>query len=222
MKEDLVIFGASGHGRAALDAALTMNKFKFKGWIDNSLPHNALVQGKPVLGGSDILKKLLEKKGDSLKIFFAVSNNYNRMLLFNEFCKDFGEDIITTIIHKNSSISSLSIISKGSLIMSNVSINNDCKIGKAVIINTSSSIDHDNDIEDFSSVLPGSITGGNVKIGECSCICMGSIVSHNVTIGSHSYIGAGSLVLKDVSEYSYGFGIPFNKMRNRGVDEKHF
>lgn len=218
---NLIIFGASGHGIVALDAALSTKKFNFMGWIDNNIKEGLTVRGFEVLGQENKLQELFAKQ-DDLKIFLAISNNYTRYIVYERLRKFLSIESFATIKHSSAIISKDCKIGLGSLILGGAVINPNVNIGIQTIINTSCSIDHDCVVSNFSSILPGTILAGNVIVGERSCLCMSTSVAHEVNIGKDSYVGAGSLVLSDVDNLSFGYGNPYKKIKNRAVDERHF
>jgi len=218
--KDLIIIGASGHGKSCLDAAISSGDFNFLGWLDNSKEIGETVFGYKVLGKTSDLFRSLENYPDA-HYFLAISNNWSRYLVYTEF-KELVDIKWTSIIHSNAYISSTAKIGVGVLMLSGVNLGPGCIVDDFCILNTSSSLDHDSRMASFSSLLPGVITAGNVSIGLRTCICIGSSISHSVEVGDDVCVGGGSLVLKNIPSNIFGYGVPFKSVRSRGKDEKHF
>ena len=63
MKKELIIIGASGHGKSCLDAALSAKEFNFLGWLDND-NETSEVFGYKVLGKTRDLPRFVKKNLD--------------------------------------------------------------------------------------------------------------------------------------------------------------
>ncbi|WP_439646644.1 acetyltransferase [Piscibacillus salipiscarius] len=204
MSRDLIIVGASGHGKVAVDVANQMNKWENIYFLDDNDKLNE-INGHKVIGNIDSAKEY--KNG--YDFFVAIGDNYIRQKVYN-FLVKFDVNIIT-LIHPNSTISDSVLIGEGTIVMPGAVINADSTVGKCCIINTSASIDHDNRIRDFVHISPGSNLGGNVIVENMSWIGIGSTILNNVCIGEGIIIGASSLVLRSIKESGTYVGIPVQK-----------
>ncbi len=201
--KQLVILGASGHGKVVADIA-KKNGYEEIVFLDDneSLTKcgNYLVKGKcsdtnkyhcdmiVAIGNTEIRKKIQEKlehKGYSIPV----------------------------LIHPDAVIGENVIIGKGTVVMAGVVINSDSSIGKGCIINTCSSIDHDCKIGDFVHISVGSHLAGTVYIQDRTWLGIGAIVSNNISICQDCMIGAGAVVTKNINESGTYVGIPAGKIK---------
>lgn len=221
MKKRLLIIGASGHGKVALDATLKQDEYEVVGWLDSNLVTGSNVLGYEILGKTQEVKEIAIKYNiDSY--FIAISNNYVRKKVFEYLNKECPNLSFATIIHPGSIIGLGSTIEAGSLILSGsiVGVSSIIKIGS--ILNSKATLEHDGIMNSWSSILPGVCTGGNIVLGSLSYICIGSIISHNIKIGDNSVVGAGSVVLKDQPSDSVIMGTPAIAKRFRSEEENPF
>jgi len=187
---NLGIIGAGGHGKVIGDTAYSAgykNIFYFDSFIKKI---NFKLHGK-FIGKLDKIYKYKD-----LKFIVALGDNNKRYQIFKNL--EINNFKIATIIHPTASVSKLSYLGKGSVVMPNAVININTKIAKGCIINTGSTIDHDCSIKKFTHICPGVNIAGNVKIGEFSLVGIGSKIIPNIIIGSKVTIGAGSIILKNI------------------------
>ena len=135
----------------------------------------------------------------------AIGNNKIRKRLAEGVLK--GKRF-TTIISKNSTYHSSSIIEKGTQIMAGVVIQIGTIVGSHSIINTAASVDHDCILNKYTFIGPNATLCGGVLIGECSFIGAGAIILPYIKIGKNCMIGAGSVVTKDIPDNCTAYGNP--------------
>lgn len=205
MKEQLIIIGASGHGKVVADIAIKMNRWEEIGFLDDDEFLDECL-GLKVLGKSSDAYKYKE----AAEFFVAIGNNDTREKLQEKLIKEGLE--IATLIHPNAEIASEVEIGIGTAIMAGVVINPSTKIGKGCIINTSSSIDHDNIIEDYVHISPGVNLAGTVYVGKGSWLGIGSVVNNNINICSKTIIGAGSVLINNTYSGGVYLGVPAKKI----------
>ncbi|CEG22027.1 UDP-N-acetylbacillosamine N-acetyltransferase [Planococcus massiliensis] len=209
-KQNLLIIGASGHGKVVADTALKMNKWQRIAFLDDD-------ESLKVSLGFDIIgtSKDIEAYINDWDIFVAIGNNTIREKIQVELQAQGATFPI--LIHPSAAIGKEVEIAEGTVIMAGVVINSSTKIGRGCIINTSATVDHDNLIEDFAHISPGVHLAGTVIIGKGTWIGIGSIVSNNLEIISGAILGAGAVVLKDINETGVYVGVPARRI-NYGKD----
>lgn len=206
MKRDLIIIGASGHGKVCADIAFKMNQWNQIYFLDDNESIKQCMDFE-VLGKVEEFKKYL----DTSDFFVGIGHNQIRRRIFEEL-QLFNANLVT-LIHPNSVIGISVEIGIGSAVMAGVVINSDTKIGKCCIVNTSSSIDHDNQIGDFVHIAPGVRLSGTVKVGPNSWLGVGSVYKNNITICENVVIGAGAVVIKDIDTSGTYVGVPIRKSK---------
>lgn len=205
MKDKLLIIGASGHGKVALDIAFKMNKWKTIAFLDDNEAIKKCM-GLPVVGRIDDSFKYKEEAD----FFVAIGNNSIREKIQEKLKLDHFS--IISLTHPNSTIGMGTKIGEGTIIMAGVVVNSPTIIGNGCIINTNCTIEHDNLIEDYVHISSGANLGGTVRIGKRSWICIGSTVINNINICNDCKIGAGAVVVRDITESGTYIGVPAKKI----------
>ena len=191
--KQLLIIGASGHGKVVADIA-KKNGYEDISFLDDN---EKLTEcgGYPIVGKCD---RYVEYDCD---IFVAIGNPEIR----ERFCKEIlnaGKNI-PVLIHPSASVEENVSIGEGTLIVAGAVINPGTVIGNGCIINTCASVDHDCVISDFVHVSVGAHIAGTVQIGARTWIGAGVTVSNNINICSDCVIGAGAVVVQNFTGGGY-------------------
>ncbi|MFP4845901.1 acetyltransferase [Winogradskyella sp. PE311] len=218
--KNIVIYGASGHGKMIADIILKNNEYNIIGFIDSYRPINDNIYGFKVIGNLDMLHQLIEEQ-DIYGAIIGIGDNYTRRNVYHKIAEISPSIEFISAIHPSAILANDVKIPQGVVIMPNVVINANAKIGEFTLLNTKSSLGHDSVMSNFSSLASGAIISGNVKIGTCSAICLSASIIQNIVIGNHTIIGAGSLVLKSIGDYKQAFGLPINTIKDREANSKY-
>ncbi len=196
--KNLIIIGASGHGKVIADIAIK-NGYVDIVFLDDDEKIKSCA-GFPVVG------KTCEAANMTGDKFIAIGNAKVR--------EEIQSTVKTvTLVHPDAIISRRVEIGLGTVVMAGVVINSDAVIGRGCIINTGASVDHDCMIEDFSHISVGAHVAGTCHIGKGTWIGAGSIVSNNVSICSDCMVGAGAVVINGINEPGTYIGIPAEKIK---------
>ncbi len=207
-RENLIIIGASGHGKVVADIAIHLKCYKNIAFLDDDDSIKTAL-GHDVIGPiSDVFK--YKENSD---VFIAIGNNKRREEI-QELLEIQGFSI-PILVHPQSIVGMEVTIGQGTVIMAGVIVNCSTKIGKGCIINTGASLDHDNVIEDYVHISPGAMLAGTVKIGRASWLGIGSIVRNNINITRNCIIGAGAGVFNDINVAGTYVGIPARRILDR-------
>ena len=199
----LLIIGAGGHGVVVADAAEASQEWSQIVFIDDAYPSIGKVAEWSVLGDVSALRKL-SKEIDAAVV--AVGNNTIRMNLLAD-VERAGIPLVS-IIHPCASVSRLSQIGCGTVLLANSVVNARSTIGKGCIVNTAATVDHDCQVADGVHVAPGANLAADVKVGERSWIGAGATVLEQIAIGSEVLVGAGAAVIRDVDNGLVVVGVP--------------
>lgn len=201
MKE-VVIVGASGHGKVVADIVLKSGDKVF-GFLDDNPKVGNFFCGFPVLGSTDDWIKVQEKS-----FIIAIGNPEIREALSQKIRAEFY-----TAIHPSAQISLLDIhIEEGTTIMANAVINSGAYVGRHCIINSAAVVEHDNHISDFVHISVGAKVAGTVNIGARTWIGMGACINNNLSICSDCMVGAGAVVVKNIEKSGTYIGVPAKLM----------
>ncbi len=199
MSESLIIIGAGGHGRVALDIAKKIGNFHEILFLDDA---EIMDKGITVVGKVSDYPQYVK----SHIFFVAIGNNFTRRKIQTELRVN-GAKIIS-LVHPDAVICEDVQMSDGCIVMAGTVINTGSTIGDGVIINTGSTIDHDCIIGNYVHISIGAHLAGSVEIGDCTFVCAGVTVINNIRICEECTIGAGAVVVDDILTKGLYIGMP--------------
>ena len=201
--KQLVIIGASGHGKVVADIA-KKNGYERIVFLDDN---EALTECSDYA----IVGKCCSYAEHNCDFIVAIGNPAIREKFLNELEQN-GKNV-PILVHPNASIAENVKIGKGTVIVAGAVVNPGAIIGKGCIINTGASVDHDCTVADYVHVSVGAHVAGSVKIGERTWLGAGSTVINNINICADCMIGAGAVVVKDICKKGTYIGVPARIMR---------
>lgn len=204
MTKELVIVGASGHGKVIADIAELLG-FTVK-FYDDAYPSKTHIEHWPIHGTCADLIAVNSTRVVPADVVVAIGNNTirkDKALLLQQH----GFSLIS-LIHPTAVISQYAAIAEGTVIFAGAVINAFAKVGVGCIINTAAVVEHDCIISDFTHICPNVALAGGVVVGSKSWVGIGSQVKQLVTIGDNCLIGAGSTVVKNIPDNVTAFGSP--------------
>lgn len=201
---NLVIVGASGHGKVIADIAEKVGYTDIVFLDDNPKVESCGIY--KVVGGC---KSALSYKNADFIV--AIGNTKVRRKIQSELI-EMGLHIVS-LIHPSAVIASNVKIGVGTVVMAGAVINPCSVIGQGCIINTCASVDHDCRIGDYVHVSVGAHVAGTVIIGDNSWVGAGATVSNNIEITNECMIGAGAVVIADITEHGTYVGVPAKKLK---------
>ena len=202
---DLVLWGASGHGKVVLDVARGMGRFKTISFIDDACEEPAReFCGCQVFGASRYLQ-LLKDKGCS-QYLVSIGKNEMRAACFQ---RAFDHGLLpATLVHPSAVISESARLENGTVVMAKVVINAGAQIGKNCIVNTAAVVEHDCRVGDHVHLSPGVLLGGGVTVHPFAHVGIGAIALPGAEIGEGAIVGAGAVVLHSVPPGATVVGVP--------------
>lgn len=207
MEIELIIIGASGHGKVVADLAEKCG-YKVKGFLDD----NADIEehfGYPVLGEVRLAEERnTEKDWQTCEFVIAIGDNAIRRKIAQRYRKlQFA-----TLVHPAAVLRKGVCVGAGTVVMAGAVINADAKVEQHCIINTGAIVEHDCRIREYTHISPGAVVAGTVKIGEMCHIGAGAVLKNNITVSSQITVGAGSVVVKDLTDSGVYAGVPAKKI----------
>ena len=199
----LLIFGAGGHGRVLVDAALLAHQFKSIVVSDRKLPDHQT----ELLPG---IRLLTPDAAFALApaVHIAIGNNHFRQ----KESAAWGHDHLVSVVHPAAVVSSFSTLGVGCFVAAGAVVGPLAQVGTGVIINHGAVVDHDVEIGAFSHIAPNASLGGHAKLGQRVLIGSGAVVLPSVVIGDDVTVGAGSVVIVDLPESGTYAGLPAKKI----------
>ncbi|MBK9137237.1 MAG: acetyltransferase [Verrucomicrobia bacterium] len=196
----LIVFGAGGHGKVVVEAAL-LSGWQV-GWVVDDSPRRSEVLGIAV-SRHDLSGRVVE---GGTRFIVAVGDNRSRARIFDELIRKGLESVVVThpaaIVSAHAQLGGGTFVGAGAVVMAGT------RMGKDVIVNTAASVDHDCEIGDHVHICPGVRLAGEAKIGSFAMIGTGAVVLPRVRVGQHCVVGAGAVVTRDLPEYSVSVGVP--------------
>src|ERR1022692_1044177 len=171
-KPDLIIYGAGGHGRVVVDAALAAG-WTIQSWIDDHPP--SLTQWDiSIVASKDVVWGTLTSR----KFIVAIGDNRIRADVYRRLC-ELGL-IPALVIHPSAVISHFARIGEGTMVAADVVVNPVASIGENCILNTGCSVDHDCRMGPHAHLCPGVRLAGMVVVGAGTTIGTGAVVTTNL------------------------------------------
>lgn len=199
--KQLLIIGASGHGKVVADIA-ELNGYESILFFDDNDKLEKCGKYSVVGKSTDIMKY----DGD---VIVAIGNAKIR----EKFQNSMQHRKFPVLIHPNAVVADSVCIGAGTVVMAGTVLNPFSTIGNGCIINTGASVDHDCDIGNYVHVSVGAHISGTVCVGDRTWIGVGVSVSNNLNICSDCMIGAGAVVVKNIEESGTYLGVPVRKVK---------
>lgn len=211
MADRVVVLGAGGFGREALDVLeatiFAGNQAELLGVVDSgpsSLDlHRLAVRGIPYLGPEE--EWLRSTVGDE-RFIIAIGDPRIRRAAALRFTA--AGLLPISITHPRAVVGSQATIGDGVVIASGVQVSTNVTLGDHVHLNPGCIIGHDAALGEFVSVNPGAIVSGGVTAESTSLVGAGSIVLQGLTVGKDAIVGAGACVTRDIAPGTTVVGVP--------------
>ncbi|MEP2237828.1 MAG: NeuD/PglB/VioB family sugar acetyltransferase [Maribacter sp.] len=218
--QNVIIFGASGHGSVVLDCLEKEGKYNIIGFVDSFKEKGFKINGYQVLGNEIDLPFLISRYNIDGGIV-AIGDNWIRKIIVDRILKISPNFNFVNTVHPKAILGKDILIGCGNVFMPGSIVNANSIIHDFCIINTNSSLGHDGIMDSYSSLAPSVCTGGSLKLGRYSAISLGVNIVNGVEIGQHSVIGAGSLVVDHFGDNVIAYGSPARIVRKRTVGEPY-
>lgn len=209
--DEVVIFGAGGHGRVVLDILAQAQTYTPIGFLDNNRElHGRRVDGLPVLGGIDDAPRLFDE-GRRLAIIAIGDNGVRRDIARS--VERIGFRLINAI-HPSARLATNVTLGKGLVIAAGALVCAHVQIGDYCILNTGCIVDHESMIGMATHVCPGVRLAGHVVAESGAFVGIGATVVQNVRIGFEAIVGAGAVVVQDVEPMTTVVGVPARPIKH--------
>lgn len=206
MKLPLVLFGASGHGKVVMDAALECG-LEVALVADDQPSRQTLLGVRVVSSDAPEFRNL-----GGFSFVVSIGANQARARVYARLLALGGEP--TTLVHPRAVVSRHATLGGGTVVLAGAVVNAGAVIEENSILNTACSVDHDCVVGKHAHLCPGVRLAGGVFVGEGSMIGTGASVIPGQRVGEWSRVGAGAVVVRNLPERVIAFGVPARVSRS--------
>ena len=202
----IVIIGAGGHGREALEIVRAINlrspTFELLGVLDDAVGGGALLDrvGTSVIGPPERLAEL-----DATYVI-AVGSPVARKAVAERLGATTEEPAV--LIHPHASVGDDVELGPGCLLNAGSRVTTYTVLGRHVHLNTNATVAHDSRLDAYATVSPGANLAGTVHLGEGVFIGTNAAVLPGCSIGAWTVVGAGAVVIGDLPPGITAIGMP--------------
>lgn len=202
MADPLVVFGAGGHAKVVIEAALAACPNREIVLLDDfHQQSNRSIFGISVSGGRD---RLISMRGAPLVP--AIGDNLARAALL-EWLRHEGH-FLESVVHPSATIANSVTVEPGAFISAGAVVIAEARVGAGAIINTMASVDHDCTIGEAAHIAPGAHLCGNVRIGKRVLVGVGAAIRPGISVCDDAIIGAGAVVVREIAKPGVFVGNP--------------
>ena len=193
----LVIVGAGGFGRVALDVVLAGGfGDRFLGFYDDAhatLP--ARIRGFPVLGDVEMLKSMLSV--EPAYVVVAVTDNAARLRIANVLRRLGGE--FFTPAHPLAYVSAAATVGDGCVLAAGAVVHPEAAVGSHCFVGAGAVVDRDAEVGAGVWLDAGSVVGPGARVGARSVLGPNASVGRKASVGEKVEVGAGRHVAREGS-----------------------
>jgi acetyltransferase EpsM len=202
----LIIFGASGHGKVVIDAALECGR-KVALVADDRPSRETLLGVRVVSSDAPEFRNL-----GAFSFIVSIGENQARARVYARLLALGGEP--ATLVHPRAMVSRHATLGGGTVVLAGAVVNAGTVIEENCILNTACSVDHDCVVGKHVHLCPGVRLAGGVLVAEGSMIGTGASVIPGQRVGEWSRVGAGAVVVRSLPARVVAFGVPARVSRS--------
>lgn len=208
----LVIVGAGGQGREALDTVEALNAvgpapvWRFLGFLadDDRTADLLAARGAAVIGP-------VSRLGDGslepdAEVVVAIGDPAVRRRVAEEAAA--AGRRAATLVHPSAQVGSQAVLEEGAYVGPAAVLTTNVRVGRHVIVNIAATLSHDVVVGDYATVGPGSHLAGNVRVGDGADLGIGVVARPGSSVGADAVVGAGAVVIGDLPAGVVAYGVP--------------
>jgi len=191
----VVIVGAGGFGRVALDVLLSGGYGdRTLGFYDDA--HAVLpgrIRGYPILGDVEMLKSMLSV--EPAHVVVAITDNEARLRVANVLRRLGGEFFAP--VHPLAHVSDAAVVGDGSVVAAGAVVHPDASVGSHCFIGPGAVVDRDVEVGAGVWVSAGAVVGPGARVGARAEIGANASVGRKAEVGPGAQIGAARHVARE-------------------------
>src|SRR5918997_258453 len=191
----VVIVGAGGFGRVALDVLLSGGDGdRTLGFYDDA--HAVLpgrIRGYPVLGDVEMLKSMLSV--EPAHVVVAITDNEARLRVANSL-RGLGGEFFTPL-HPLAHISDAAVVGDGSVVAAGAVVHPDASVGSHCFIGPGAGVDRPAEVGAGTWISAGAVVGSGARIGPRVILGQNSSVGRKAVVDGDVEVGALHAVARE-------------------------
>ena len=193
----VIIYGGGGLSKMIIEAVRVLGTYQIVGVIDDNMRKGTDVIGIPVIGGANMLSRLV-KDGIRLAVnsVGGIGSYQVRLDVFLKLAKE--GFVCPVIVHPSAHIDPSARLESGVLVLAQSYVSGNAIVGMGTLINNSVVVSHDCVLGICTNLSPGVKIAGDVIIEDFAQLGMNATVNIGVKVGKECLIGNGATIKKDV------------------------
>lgn len=207
----LILIGAGGHCRSAIEIIEDENKFSIAGVLDTAENVGKKIFDYPIVGTDDDIHRFIKED----HLFLITIGHIRQIMLRSKIYRTIVDrrGTLATIVSPNAKISRRATVRAGTIVFHHAVLNANSEVGFNSIINTGSIIEHDCTVGSNCHIAPGATVNGGCTIGDNVYVGSGAVVLNGVSICSDVIVGAGAIIHRNIDVAGTYVGNPGKKIR---------
>ena len=204
--QPVIIFGASGLGKATLDVFQSNGVIVYCFLDDDESLHGTEVNEVSVMGTTEDqgYLKFIGKKCDA---FVAINDREVRRSYF-KLLNERRKVMPVNALHQRATISANAYLSYGIFVNAGAVVSSFAKVEQGCILHANAVVDYEAVVGKFVHVGAGSVIHAGAILEDDVFLGAGVTVAGPITIGAGARVGAGSVVIEPVEAGATVFGNP--------------
>jgi sugar O-acyltransferase (sialic acid O-acetyltransferase NeuD family) len=199
----VIIAGAGGVGREALDACLAAG-MRVTFFVDDRLA-GGTARDLPILRPDEA------DPSDEFLVGIADPTTRARLSALLEQAGLAAR----TVVHPRAIVGPETTLGPGCLVLGGAHVSSSITIGAHSQVHYNATIGHDTVLGDRVTVYPGANVSGSVRLQTGSTVGSGAVVLQGLTIGAGAFVGAGAVVTRDIEPHAVVVGSPARRLQPR-------
>lgn len=192
----MIIAGAGGVGREALDACLAAG-IPVRCFVDDRLA-GEVVRGLPVARPDQA------DPAESYLVGIAAPDVRRRLV--EELT---GRGLAPAgVVHPRAIVGPETVLGDGVLVLGGAHVSSSVRVGAHSQVHYNATVGHDAVLDDCVTVYPGANVSGSVHLADDVTIGSAAVVLQGRTVGAGAFVGAGAVVTRDVPPGTVVVGSP--------------